>query len=110
MRDVVTSNNHLSGTVTSHGAGVLFLRIPYSTGWTATVDSKPTPVIKANVACCGMQVSNGTHRIEMSYVSPGLRVGGALSGAGLLGLIALVGVAETSRRRRGDTRDESQTG
>lgn len=98
MRDVRYTNSSASGTVTSHGDGLLFLSIPYSKGWSATVDGIPTQVVKANVAFCGVPVTNGTHHVQMTYLTPGLVPGTALSIAALLVLLALIARQASAER------------
>lgn len=83
--DVRVGVDRVSGNVTSDGDGLLFLSVPYSSGWRATVDGRPAKVIRANVGFCGIAVGDGSHRIVMRYETPGLKLGGMLS---LLGLIA----------------------
>jgi uncharacterized membrane protein YfhO len=105
MRDVKLGADTLSGTVTSHGAGVLFLSVPYSTGWSATVDGVSTPIIQADVAFSAIAVTNGTHHVVLHYVTPGLRTGTGISVLALLLAIALGAVTErrlAAVRRRAD--------
>jgi uncharacterized membrane protein YfhO len=97
MRDVRVTDGSVSGTVTSNGDGLLFLSVPYSTGWSATVDGRPTGIVTANVAFCGIPVTDGTHRIVMRYVTPGLLPGTAFS---VLGLLVLGGLVARGRRAR----------
>jgi hypothetical protein len=97
MRDAQVSKMGVSGTVTAKGEGLLFLSMPYSTGWSATVDGVPAQVVKANVGFCGIPITGGTHTVRMTYVTPGLVSGIALS---LLGLLALGGLVALGSPRR----------
>jgi uncharacterized membrane protein YfhO len=99
MSDVVVGNDTLSGTVAADGAGVLYLSIPYSTGWTATVDGVPAPIVRANVGFSGVAITGGTHQVVLRYRTPGLTAGLLLGGFGLV-LFAAV-VVLTERRIRG---------
>jgi len=94
MRDVSIGRDSLSGTVTSHGDGLLFLSVPFSTGWAATVDGAAVTPVRANVGFTGIPVGDGTHTVEMKYTTPGLRLGAAVS------LIALLIVTAALVRRR----------
>jgi len=104
MRDIRTGVNTVSATVTARGDGLLFLSIPYSPGWTATVDGKPAPIVRANVGFSGVAVPDGRHAIELRYRTPGLAVGVALSRWALVAFVVLVigheGRAIVARRRR----------
>jgi uncharacterized membrane protein YfhO len=99
MRDVRVGADTLSGTVTSHGAGLLFLSIPYSTGWTATVDGVATPVVQANVGFSGIAVASGTHHVVLRYRTPGLNAGLAVSLLALALALALAIRRELATRR-----------
>jgi uncharacterized membrane protein YfhO len=96
MRDVRIGTDSISGSVTSKGSGLLFLSVPFSTGWKATVDGVPTPLVRANVGFTGIPVSDGAHVIELRYSTPGLALGAALS----LFAVVVLGVLWSLRRRR----------
>ncbi|MDM5157042.1 YfhO family protein [Bacillus sp. DX1.1] len=57
----------------------LFLSIPYDKGWKATVDGKDAKLLKLNDAFLGLELSKGTHTIELKYTSPGFIVGSIIS-------------------------------
>jgi uncharacterized membrane protein YfhO len=79
MRDVKVGTDTLSGTVTARSDGILFLSIPYSSGWRATVDGVPTPIVTANVGFSAIAVTSGTHSVRLDYATPGLRTGVLIS-------------------------------
>ena len=60
--------------------------LPYSTGWTATVDGKKAPVIRTNQAFVGLKLPQGTHKVKLVYNIPGLKLGMITS---IIGLILL---------------------
>ena len=78
--------------------------IPFSQGWRATVDGEVAEILPANVMYMGVMIPEGPHTIELVYQTPGLRLGAALSLAGLAAaLIAdLVSLARRRRRSRAD--------
>ena len=95
MRDVRVTGSGMTGTVTSNGDGLLFLSIPYDSGWSATVDGNAVGVVRANVGFCGIPVTSGTHQIRMTYLTPGLVPGGVTT---VLALLALGGTIVIRRR------------
>jgi len=100
MTDIRTGVNVVAGSVESHGDGVLFLSVPYSPGWSATVDDRPTDVLRANGGFIGVPVADGRHRVELHYLTPGLKAGLSTTFASLLVLAGLVSGTEAWRYRR----------
>jgi hypothetical protein len=76
--------------------GVLVLADAFYPGWTATVDGRPVPIMPVDLALRGVPLGPGSHRVEMTYRDPSLRLGLWLS---LLGLSGLLGLAFLGRRR-----------
>ena len=62
MTDVEIGTNRVTGTVNSPQDGVLFLSIPYTPGWSATVDGGPVETMRVNTAYTGVPVSAGAAR------------------------------------------------
>ena len=78
-------NKHgLEGKITTNRIGILTSSIPYSTGWTATVDGKKAPVIRTNQAFVGLKLPQGTHKVKLVYNIPGLKLGMITSIVGLI--------------------------
>jgi len=89
MTDIELGTNRVTGTVESDKNGLLFLSIPYSTGWTALVDGKPVKTIRVNTTYTGVPVPAGKHAITLAYMTPGL-VPGIL--AAVLAMLLFVAV------------------
>ena len=71
----------------------------YDPGWRATVDGRPTSILRANVAFRAVRVPQGHHDIEMVYRPARLLWGAALS----LAALALCGALfVTGRRSQGE--------
>jgi hypothetical protein len=68
-------------------AGILLLFDSWEAGWRATIDGADTPVWRGDAAFRAVRLPAGAHRVEFSYVPPGLREGTGLGIAGLLGLL-----------------------
>lgn len=81
------STNKVSGSITTNKTGVLTSSIPYSTGWTATDNGRPIPIIKTNEAFLGLKLQKGVHHVAYNYKTPGLSTGIKLS---ILGFIIWV--------------------
>ncbi len=79
--------------------GFVVLLDAWDPGWRATVDGRPEPVLRANVAFRAVPVPAGRHRVELLYRPAELRAGVALS---LLTLSAAAFAAARSRRRARD--------
>jgi hypothetical protein len=72
-------------------AGYVVLVDSYDPGWTARVDGREAPVLRANVAFRAVPVPAGRHLIELTYRPRSVLAGLTLSGVALLlGVAALV--------------------
>jgi hypothetical protein len=69
-------------------AGVVVLTDAYDPGWEATLDARPVPLLRANVAFRGVAVPPGEHVIEMRYRPATLRWGALAALAAAAGLTA----------------------
>ncbi|MCR4643618.1 MAG: YfhO family protein [Lachnospiraceae bacterium] len=76
----------INGVVTSDAERpVLFLSIPYDSGWKAYVDDAPVPVYAVmNDSFLSLELTPGEHRIRLLYEHPGADAGRLISGASLI--------------------------
>lgn len=75
------SDGYVSGTYRAEEPTSLLLTIPYDKGWTATVDGtrvELSPAFGGGMSV--LEVTEGTHEIEMTYRSPGLNAGITITG------------------------------
>jgi len=72
---------------TAPGPGFLVLFDTWSPGWKATVDGRPTDVLRADYCFRAVPVERGSHRIRFRHVPPGMREGALLFLTGVLGLV-----------------------
>jgi uncharacterized membrane protein YfhO len=92
-------NGRLRATCSaSREAHAVFLE-QYADGWSATVDGRPAPLLRANLAARAVPIPAGVHTIAMSYRVPGLRVGAAVS-LGCAAVVILLWLVPTWYRRR----------
>ncbi len=75
----------------SKRAGWLLLADTWYPGWRATVDGRPAPVLRANIAHRAVPLPPGDHRVEFTFRPASTTRGLALSVAGLI--LLLGGVA-----------------
>ncbi len=73
--------------VTLPATKVIFFSVPYSEGFTASIDGIETPIYKANLCMMAIKAPEGKHSISVSYYPKGLKTGVWLS---LLGIVLLV--------------------
>ena len=103
LENIQVGTNTVSGTISVDAEKMLFLSIPWSQGWSATVDGEPVELIQADTAFMAIDLSAGTHDVVLTYRTPGLDLGLALTGAGLLVAVGLVVVYERrAHRPKGD--------
>lgn len=89
----------VAGTYRTDQPATLLLSMPYDRGWTIVIDGQPTELLPAlDEGMSAIQVDEGEHRIEMSYRSPGLTVGCAISALSLFALIACAMRAISTKR------------
>ena len=74
----------------SMAGGYAVLADENAPGWSALVDGRPAEVVTADVLLRAVRVEKGRHRIELSYRTPVLRFGLALSVVGWLGWLAVI--------------------
>ena len=76
--------NHLNISASTESDRYLYIAIPYSKGWHATVDGNPVEIIRANTAFMAIPLSTGTHSIEITYVTPYIYLGWTISAVGII--------------------------
>ncbi len=97
----VFQDGHVTGTYRASADHTkLVLSIPYDAGWSVMVDGKQASL--ESVFDGGMsllELSSGEHTIEMTYRSPGVGTGIAISLAAIAGLCVAGAVRCAARRR-----------
>ena len=88
----------VTGEITVSEDKVLFLSIPYSEGWSAYLDGAKVPIYRANTMYMGLVVPEGTHSLELRYVTPGAGAGALMTAAGLLLCAAYAAYGRISRK------------
>lgn len=69
----------LSGSIQVQKNGYFITSIPYQNGFRITVDGKDTAYEKVNTAFVGFPIDKGGHTIEISFETPGKKIGLSVS-------------------------------
>lgn len=95
-RIVVDRSTQVVVEASAPRGGLLLLADTFYPGWEATVDGRPTPILRANVAHRAVELPPGTHRVVFAF-----RPRSALAGLALtcLGLVVLLLAAICTLRR-----------
>jgi hypothetical protein len=86
----------LAATVVAPRDGLAVILDPFYPGWTATLDGKPVPILRADYAFQAVAVPAGRHELRLSYRNRWVTTGAAVS----LGTLALLAGALALRSRR----------
>jgi len=62
-------------------------------GWSATLDGRPTALVRTNLLLRGVFMPAGAHRIALTYRAPGLRWGKLVSTSAVALLLLCASVA-----------------
>lgn len=84
LKNLKFNPNQVAGNITTTRTGILTSSIPYSSGWTATVNGKKATIIRTNQAFVGIRLPKGTHHVVLHYHIPGLQLGAMVSLVGLI--------------------------
>ena len=82
-------SSKITGKVEAENDSYVITSIPYDEGFSVMVDDEEVNAEIVNSAFVGFRVPAGSHKIEISYNSPGKLLGILVSIIGLLGLIAV---------------------
>ena len=104
--DLTLGTNEARASLDAPQNQAVFFSIPYSQGWSATVDGQPVDVKRANTGFMAVEVAAGHHDVELTYCTPGLTAGVTASALGIA-LFALVTAGTALMRRRSSTNTES---
>lgn len=84
------SDTKVTGTIAVTEAGRLIFTIAKEAGWTLFVDGREVEPEEFGGAFISVHLEEGEHQIELTYESPGLRMGAAISGACVLVFLLLI--------------------
>lgn len=73
--NIHVSTNKITGQITTDRNQMLLLTIPYSPGWTATMDGEEVTTYRANTMYTAIDVTPGSHNLVLTYKTPYLSLG-----------------------------------
>lgn len=79
----------LSGTITTEKGGVMMTSIPYDPGWKIFVDGVETDITEVKDTFLGVELTPGTHTIELRFMPQGLVLGGLITALSLVMLLVI---------------------
>ncbi len=89
----------LQATVTAPADGLVVVLDPFYPGWTATVDGRPAPLLRADFAFQAVPVTAGRHEIRLTYRNRWVGIGAAVSLGSLVLLCAALALRSRAVRR-----------
>lgn len=97
LENVCFKTNNITGDITVNDNKLLCLSLPYSSGWKAYVDGKEAKLLRTNIMYSGIELESGTHKIELKYETPYLKIGFVIS---VIGFAAAVVTTIIYKKRR----------
>lgn len=78
-------DGHVKGNIDAENGGMMFTSIPYGSGWNVYVDGHKSDIIPlVENAFCGVELTAGSHMVEMIYEQPWKNAAIIISILGLL--------------------------
>lgn len=99
------TDNHIKGSVTATKDGAMFTTIPYDAAWQVTVDGKAVKTYPigdlsedgSKGAFLAFDITEGEHKVEMTFIPKGLLPGLLATAISLIALIILLIVTRTKK-------------
>ncbi|MBR3832916.1 MAG: YfhO family protein [Lachnospiraceae bacterium] len=98
-------DGYVYGTIDMPERETMFTSIPYDKGWKILVDGEEVEYYAIGKAFIGVDMTPGTHTVEMIYIPVGLKLGIIISVGAWL--ILMLGVILYSRRRQLEEAEDS---
>ena len=89
LENVEFGTDMITGDIDLSEDKILVFTIPYSEGWTATVDGEEYPLIRTDIKYMGLDLTAGHHDIVLKYKTPYFGLGVICSITGLGACIVL---------------------
>lgn len=99
LEQVSIGKNRVSGEISLEEKKLLFLSIPYSEGWRASVDGQEVKLLRADTAYMALELEPGQHQVVLSYTTPYIRMGACMSALGWLAFAFYQWMSRREKRR-----------
>ena len=94
------STTLVSGVITCDRDGLLYTSVPQNGNWFAYVDGEPAEITLVGDVMVGLNLTEGTHTIELRYRNEAFELGALISGLCLLVFLGLAAADWALRRRK----------
>lgn len=99
-QEFTVGTNTMSVTVKSPNSQFICFSVPYSEGWTATVNGKPTEIVKTNTMFMSVKVDAGENEIVLSYTTPYINIALVISAVSIVAFGIIIAIYETKNKKR----------
>lgn len=82
----------IKGSIDAGEGGLMLLTVPYTEGFTVTVDGEEASLVSVQDALCGVKLDSGTHEIVLKYKPAGFTGSLCISIAGVLMLAVVIAI------------------
>ncbi len=103
------SDTKFSGEVTAEKDGCLYLSVPYEEGWTMYVDGQKADMYAIFDAMCAVNLTAGTHTIEMRYAPKGFVLGVVIT-IGSAAVLVVLFILERRKKQKVETAVDMEGG
>ncbi len=90
--------NRIEGDISLKTEKILCFSVPYSDGWSVSVDGRSAELLRANDMYMGVDLGPGDHHVVLSYTTPRLVTGVRMSAVGLAAFAASLAVVAGKAR------------
>lgn len=90
LEDIEIETNSISGRIALSEPKILCVAVPYSSGWKCNVDGEQVSLSKVNDVFLGIELEPGEHTVKLTYETPYIRVGLAITLCGVIFLLVLI--------------------
>ncbi len=100
IEDITIDGNVVTAHTEPSGDRILCIALPYSIGWSATINGEPVEILEGNRMYMAIPIKAGYNEIELRYETPGIRIGTLISLASLLILAVMIPIWRKRNIRR----------
>ena len=100
VEDITIDGNVVTAHTEPSGDRILCIALPYSIGWSATINGEPVEILEGNRMYMAIPIKAGYNEIELRYETPGIRIGAIISLASLLILAVMIPIWRKRNVRR----------